>query len=722
MKPILASLFIVANLFSATGFASDYDTWIQDLAGDNDSRRAIARHMLPREGMRAVPDLIELLRHDDQRVWRTSRNILSDICHTVAVPGFEEERIALTSQLTGLLEAESPKHGVIESLRLLGIVCPAGYDVAPIAGFLDHNDYHGEALSALILIGSPEACDQLSSRIITLIKGINKVPDKQKSFDAFLESMDALRTISLQHDYAFDDNFLYGLSPMRTRDERMEFRSYIPSAVLRAIGPIGDPKFVMIPMMQSNPILFPNQGERPVNTADMMDGYLHFIESLMLNGGNWDHAIGLYADALTFNGSIGVQAPVLAALCRFGDANIIKGVLAMTAENHELEASILMSLDDVRGRESFDVLLEAYPSASRDMQLGLLGLMGRRQDSVFLDVLLANAESDDLDFRAMAYEGLTRSELPDGVDAITSYVESLPSEDRKFDIDKLLAYADALGHQNATGAAGKAYLTLYQTTDNAEFREIAFQGIKDYPSVEAYEIILSELDLEKLSEASTNLLITLNVMIDSVKYPEESIALREALNEVVTETANVQAILDMAHQQGIAEPFIRKMGFLTRWYLVGPFAWKSSDGFTANPVGAPDIDLEASYPVDGHSHSWVHHETGQIINALGLFGAHDDVSMFAYTTFSSETSKEAQIRVGSDDGVRIWLNGQSVHENNIDRGMLLDQDIVPVHLKAGENQLLVQVTQLVGGWGFMLRLTESDGTPIEVAQKAVGSL
>ena len=86
--------------------------------------------------------------------------------------------------------------------------------------------------------------------------------------------------------------------------------------------------------------------------------------------------------------------------------------------------------------------------------------------------------------------------------------------------------------------------------------------------------------------------------------------------------------------------------------------------------------------------------------------------MFGYVTIDSNGTADIQIRVASDDGVRVWFNGESVHENNVDRGILLDEDIIPVKLKKGKNELLVQVTQNGGGWGFMLRLTAMDGTPI----------
>jgi len=383
----------------------------------------------------------------------------------------------------------------------------------------------------------------------------------------------------------------------------------------------------------------------------------------------------------------------------------------------ELEAQALMGFDYMRGRASYEALLAAYPDASEQMQLGLLGVMGRKKDPIFLPLLLENATGDDPARRALGFEALVQSELAGGVDAICAYVESRPEDDRKFDIENLLAYADAMSHKNEKSAAGKAYLTLYRTTDNDEFREIAFHGVKEFPSPEAYKIILADIDMDNLSEVSIDTLIALNAMLDPAEHPAEVALLRTAMLDAARTPTHVQSILDMAHQQGVGSEVVAMMGFVTRWHLIGPFPWSSGEGFDANPVNAPQIDLNATYSVGDQQRTWKQHTTGQIVNAIGLLGQHGNVSLYAYANIQSVENTDAQIRLGSDDGVRVWLNGESVHENNIDRGMLLDQDIVPVKLKKGNNELLVQITQGGGGWGFMLRFTKMDGSPIPTGVK-----
>jgi hypothetical protein len=62
--------------------------------------------------------------------------------------------------------------------------------------------------------------------------------------------------------------------------------------------------------------------------------------------------------------------------------------------------------------------------------------------------------------------------------------------------------------------------------------------------------------------------------------------------------------------------------------------------------------------------------------------------------------------IGSDDGVKVWLNGELVHENWLHRGVVSDNDRVPVNFKKGKNQLVLKIQNALGPWGFCCRLLE----------------
>lgn len=84
----------------------------------------------------------------------------------------------------------------------------------------------------------------------------------------------------------------------------------------------------------------------------------------------------------------------------------------------------------------------------------------------------------------------------------------------------------------------------------------------------------------------------------------------------------------------------------------------------------------------------------------------------AMAYFSSPEALEAELRLGSDDGVIVWLNGTEVHRNPECRGALRDQDSVPVSIRAGMNRLTMKVLDTGGQWAAAARFVDLEGNPI----------
>ncbi|SPE61059.1 hypothetical protein SBV1_60018 [Verrucomicrobia bacterium] len=77
---------------------------------------------------------------------------------------------------------------------------------------------------------------------------------------------------------------------------------------------------------------------------------------------------------------------------------------------------------------------------------------------------------------------------------------------------------------------------------------------------------------------------------------------------------------------------------------------------------------------------------------------------YAWAEINLAEPLEGSLGVGSDDAVRVWLNGKLIHENWANRRVRVDDDVVPVHLERGTNQLLLKIQNGRGLWGFACRL------------------
>ena len=87
------------------------------------------------------------------------------------------------------------------------------------------------------------------------------------------------------------------------------------------------------------------------------------------------------------------------------------------------------------------------------------------------------------------------------------------------------------------------------------------------------------------------------------------------------------------------------------------------------------------------------------------------VTAYAWTTINAPDERHVQIRFGSDDQAKIWLNGEEIFAYDQLRPAMIDQDIIPVTLKAGENTILVKVCDEEMFWGFYFRITDMAGVP-----------
>ena len=91
-----------------------------------------------------------------------------------------------------------------------------------------------------------------------------------------------------------------------------------------------------------------------------------------------------------------------------------------------------------------------------------------------------------------------------------------------------------------------------------------------------------------------------------------------------------------------------------------------------------------------------------------LINPNERAVAYALAYVYSPDDREAALLIGSDDGIKIWLNNRLVHSNPAYRGAYPDQDKIKVDLNKGKNTLLLKILQGGGGWGFYARFVDPD--------------
>lgn len=94
------------------------------------------------------------------------------------------------------------------------------------------------------------------------------------------------------------------------------------------------------------------------------------------------------------------------------------------------------------------------------------------------------------------------------------------------------------------------------------------------------------------------------------------------------------------------------------------------------------------------------------------------VSAYAWAVIESDAAKQAIFAIGSDDAVKVWHNGKLVHKTWGPRSIVQDNDLVPMSLVKGKNEILVEVQNIQGDWGFTARFVDQQALTVKLVKTA----
>lgn len=91
---------------------------------------------------------------------------------------------------------------------------------------------------------------------------------------------------------------------------------------------------------------------------------------------------------------------------------------------------------------------------------------------------------------------------------------------------------------------------------------------------------------------------------------------------------------------------------------------------------------------------------------LYQFDPYEMVVVYALTYVYSPKDQTLPLLLGSDDGVKAFLNSRELHRYLAIRVAAPDQDRVPLPLKKGWNALMLKIENNYGGYNFYARVLD----------------
>lgn len=172
---------------------------------------------------------------------------------------------------------------------------------------------------------------------------------------------------------------------------------------------------------------------------------------------------------------------------------------------------------------------------------------------------------------------------------------------------------------------------------------------------------------------------------------------------------------DLEYQVNNPSSFPMEADFIRSWHLNG-FHNDTSDNFwnylTTNYLGISEGSITPTAGDTMGGNTWILFESSSPFINMADYVVDNYGVCYAYATIHSTTTQSCQLWTGADDGLRVWLNGTEVVYQNVYSGFTADEFKVNVTLNAGDNHLVIKVSQWMGGHGFSARVCNADGTPL----------
>ncbi len=151
-------------------------------------------------------------------------------------------------------------------------------------------------------------------------------------------------------------------------------------------------------------------------------------------------------------------------------------------------------------------------------------------------------------------------------------------------------------------------------------------------------------------------------------------------------------------------------GFLRQWLLVDPLE--------GTDLGAPKVpEAFAAYPgLYALDRIWLPAEVGADgkLDLRERFAEPPTGTALLFTYLEVPKAGEYVLRVGSDDAVRIDIDGRPVHREDAHRAWRVDQDTAGLRLEKGWHRVLVRVVEYGAQWAVSVRVADAKNRPVDL--------
>ncbi|MBL7153119.1 MAG: HEAT repeat domain-containing protein [Phycisphaerae bacterium] len=342
-------------------------------------------------------------------------------------------------------------------------------------------------------------------------------------------------------------------------------------------------------------------------------------------------------------------------------------------------------------------VLDALEQAPNDAKPTLIRLLGRPATDQALKAVRAALRQTDADVRDAAIR--TLADWPDAGPADDLIAVARTASNQTHKVLALRGYVRMAGLSKDPTAM---YVRAMQLAERTDDKKLVLAGLGTADSAQALTLVEGYIKDEKLQTEAA----LAAVQIAKRLRQSDPTRTRTAMKNIVATVKDARA---RQQAQDVINEMEQYEGYILVWLAAGPYSVKGKEGAeifeTAFEAEKPGAKVEWK-PLAKGIGSWD-------INLESTFGGKDHVSAYMKTSVVSPADQDVRLELGSDDSVKVWLNGKLIHANNTNRGLSPRQDLVKARLKKGVNDLMLKVIDNSGGWAFGCRVRKPDGSALD---------
>ncbi len=424
----------------------------------------------------------------------------------------------------------------------------------------------------------------------------------------------------------------------------------------------------------------------------------------------------LLSDILKRNQPEDVRVASFKALGRLAQLESLPALLAgVDKESGKDRDAAEVALGKLRD-EATEPMIQALAKATPFQKAALLKALGLRKSPKITALLMEGYASADGRVKAAAVEGLRRLADPTTLKALEEAAAKGPAQNVA--AAGMIRIAEKIEKDNRAEAL-RVYQQALKWAPQDRERQAALNALARLADASSFDVVRPFLTEGNVKAQAAEAMMAIGVTLGDDRKTDGIEAIKTAL-AISPSSRLAKPATEKLIKWGVAIDPAREAGFVTHWWVIGPFPNPEKKMFDQKYTPEDTVDLAAKIKVGDHDLAWkkVHITSFEgILDLREAVAGADNVGCYCYAEVASDKAQDVLFKMGSDDDIICWVNGAKIHANKVDRGLGVDSDVVKARLNQGTNRILLKVLNSGGPWQACLRITTPENQPLKLEQR-----